>query len=69
MVVWDVLSGQPAAVLDDPWLAATGKRGEAQLRSVGVKALAWVLPDPGMLAIALPNLLIIWDPEGAAGES
>ena len=66
VVIWDVHTGQPTAALEDPWLAATGRRGDGQSKAAGVQALAWVLPNPSKLAIALSNILVIWDPEGLA---
>lgn len=64
VAVWDAHTGLPVAVLEDPWLAATGRRGDPQAKLAGVKALAWVLSDPSVLAIALSNMLIIWNPQG-----
>lgn len=68
MVVWDAFSGQPIAALDDPWQSATGRRGEAGVKSSGVKALAWILSDPSLLVIALSNLLVVWDPRGISSS-
>jgi WD40 repeat protein len=61
VVCWDVQSGQAVSGLDDPWQAATGKSNP---RIGGVRALAWVMSDPCLLAVALSNMLIIWDPRG-----
>ena len=65
-MVWDACSGQPLAALDDPWIAATGRRAEVGVRSAGVKALAWALSEPSLLVIALSNLLVVWDPRGVS---
>jgi len=60
-VVWDAQSGQAVSGLDDPWHAATGRSNP---RPGGVRALAWVMSDPCLLAVALTHMLIIWDPRG-----
>ena len=58
---WDVRSGQAVSGLDDPWQAATGRSNP---RPGGVRALAWVMSEPCLLAVALTHILIIWDPRG-----
>ncbi len=62
VVCWDMHTGQAISGLDDAWQAATGSRNST--RSGEVRALAWVMSGPCLLAVALSNMLIIWDPRG-----
>ena len=61
--MWDARRSTAVCVLDDTWQAATGRRAEAG-KANGVRALAWVMSGPCLLAVALSGLFVVWDPRG-----
>lgn len=66
VVVWDVHSTAAVAGLEDPWLAAQGRRLDVGSKAGGVQALAWVGSNPYLLAVAVSGLFLIWDPKGGS---
>ena len=63
-MVWDVASVSVLAALEDAHVAAMGRRAEVGGRA-SVRALAWVMPAPGLLAVALSSgVFLLWDVTG-----
>jgi hypothetical protein len=69
VVVWDVGGVSPIVVMEDAHLAATGRKGEPGRSSGGVRALAWVMSSPLLLAVALgTGIFLLWDTVGVAAR-